>query len=432
MNEGGGAMTFSEKLDYLMNLTKTTNSSLALHTSLDPSYISRLRNGKRKPAKNENYVGKMAVYFEKNCRERHQLVSLMDVMGVDISSVNKNHSISKHIHNWMLSQDGDGDKNAKLEDFLDGFSKFKADIPQNSITTSLNNDDYNEVDVLDNTYKAYYGSAGKRDAVMAFLALVKNKKKPGKILFYSDESMDWMTEDPRFAQKWAMNMMQLIGMGNKMTIIHTISRNLDEMLSAVGKWMPLYMTGAIEPYYYPKKRDGIFKRTLFVAENTAAVTSSSVYNAQNETANFLFTDKETVASFGNEFEDYLKLCKPLMKIFTQNQRGNYEPIFREFQMEQANAIMKSGSVSLSSMSPDLIRNILEKRMGSGKEEMVGLYQTRIENMKEALKNYRVIEIVKLPDREIVEKGEVRIAINEDELGKPVFTHGKNLGNIFSM
>ena len=40
-------MKFSEKLNFLLNLTNTPNNMLAKHLSLDPSYISRLRRGER-------------------------------------------------------------------------------------------------------------------------------------------------------------------------------------------------------------------------------------------------------------------------------------------------------------------------------------------------------------------------------------------------
>ena len=40
-------MKFSEKLNFLLNLTNTPNNMLAKHLSLDPSYISRLRRGDR-------------------------------------------------------------------------------------------------------------------------------------------------------------------------------------------------------------------------------------------------------------------------------------------------------------------------------------------------------------------------------------------------
>ncbi len=36
-------MTFAEKLDFLMNITQTSNSALAHAATLDASYISRLR-----------------------------------------------------------------------------------------------------------------------------------------------------------------------------------------------------------------------------------------------------------------------------------------------------------------------------------------------------------------------------------------------------
>ena len=74
-----------------------------------------------------------------------------------------------------------------------------------------------------------------------------------------------MTADADYAQLWARLMVRVLTRGNRIKIIHTISRDLGEMLSAISQWMPLYMIGAIEPYFYPKKRDGIFKRTLFIA-----------------------------------------------------------------------------------------------------------------------------------------------------------------------
>ena len=47
-------MQFYEKLDFLMDLTKTSNSVLSRHMSFDASYISRLRSGKRMPPRSED------------------------------------------------------------------------------------------------------------------------------------------------------------------------------------------------------------------------------------------------------------------------------------------------------------------------------------------------------------------------------------------
>lgn len=413
MNTGGGIMIFSEKLDYLMNLTKTTNSSLAMHTSLDPSHISRLRNGKRKPAKNEDYVEKMALYFEKNCRDRYQIVSLMDVMGVDLSSLDNESPIYKLIYQWLTRETAvDHLRNEKLRGFLDGFSKFDSGNVKGADYGDLYKDQ-----VLEEPYGSYFGIEGRRESVIAFLSMVAKKDEPVNIMFYSDESMEWMTTDPKFTQAWANYMIKVIRKGCRIRIIHTISRDLDEMLSAISKWMPLYMTGAIEPYYYPKKRDGVFKRTLFVAQDTAVLTSSSVFNGKNDKVNLLIRDKKTVGAFGNEFEDYLKLCRPLMKIFTQNFKEEFNSIINEFDSETANTIIKSQSMSVASMSPELIRTVIEKRVDENRGAIINFYQDKIESTIELLANYRIMEILHLPDVESVEKDGFPLALREVKSGK---------------
>lgn len=96
------------------------------------------------------------------------------------------------------------------------------------------------------------------------------------LFLFSDENMEWLYEDAAFAARWAESFKKVIEKGNRVKIIHTVARDINEMLEAVTKWIPIYMTGAVEPYYYPRLRDGLFQRTLFIAPDTGAVVSSSV------------------------------------------------------------------------------------------------------------------------------------------------------------
>lgn len=73
-------MNFAEKLDFLMNITKTSNSSLALATSLDPSYISRLRTGKRLMPKDEHIIHTMAVFLTRQVKDDLQKRILLDTL----------------------------------------------------------------------------------------------------------------------------------------------------------------------------------------------------------------------------------------------------------------------------------------------------------------------------------------------------------------
>ena len=128
-----------------------------------------------------------------------------------------------------------------------------------------------------------------------------------------DELLPWGTTS-------AAAMLQLI----------SFSRNANEMWKAVQKWLPLYMTGAISPYYYPRLRDGIWHRTIFVARGHSAMVSSSVQGQTGERLNLLLRDKSAVDALKHEFNAYLALCRPLMEIAYPKNLSEVTPLYRAF------------------------------------------------------------------------------------------------------
>lgn len=146
---------------------------------------------------------------------------------------------------------------------------------------------------------------------------ILQEEKPQTLLLFSDEDMAWLYEDAAFSARWAELSTKVIQKGNRVKIIHTVSRNMNEMLEAVTTWIPIYMTGMIEPYCYPRLRDGVFQRTLFIAPNTAAVISSSVQQDTDGMLNLFLTDRAALDALTAEYEHYFALCRPLMRIFTE-------------------------------------------------------------------------------------------------------------------
>ena len=220
-----------------------------------------------------------------------------------------------------------------------------------------------------------------------------------------------MTEDPTYARKWAELMIRVLSRGNRIKIIHTVSRDLDEMLSAINQWMPLYMSGQIEPYFYPKKRDGLFKRTLFIAPETAAVIANSVGNQTSSAANVLYRDRDAVASFTEEFLQYLQLCRPLMRIFTAREREGCYATLAEFERGQADTLIKTESLSLLTMPEPLLIQILKR---SGIDEHAGgsLHSVRYQCFIENLQTNHFTELISLPDIENVKSGSVKVSMSD--------------------
>ena len=392
-------MQFYEKLDFLMKISNTTNSALALQVNLDASHISRLRRGKRSALKDEACLRLMSEYFARRCVDDYQRKALVDVLSTDVTAAAGN-DFSELIMNWLT--DGTQERGDTVATFLSGLSnitpKLKTPEEINAPIPAFPKTDT----------EIYYGLEGKRHAVEYFLSEVIIQENPQTLLLYSDEPTDWMTVDREFASKWASLMVQVLAKANRIKIIHTVSRDLDEMLHAIFQWMPLYMTGAIEPYYYPKKRDGVFKKTLFIAPDTAAIVSSSIGNMISGAANFLVRNHAAVEALSEEFNQYLERCQPLMRVYTPAYRKRYFDTLLEFEKEKGNCILITESLSLLTM-PESVVSSVTPRILNLDFDIRELSKKRTASFKQLLQYNSFYEIIRMYDAEMIKNGEVSIA-----------------------
>lgn len=407
-------MNFGEKLDFLMKITNTSNSALALYTSLDASYISRLRRGVRSLPKNENYVPLMADYFAKHCLENYQIKALRDQLPNSYAVSDNWSGNARSITIW-LQEDKDRPLDA-VQGLLDIMDDFQFKKPHD--WTSVENCEYPKT--KNSLISIHYGVLGKQEASLAFLSSVIDHNEPQTLLLYSDESFDWLSQNPDYAARWAALMSQIIAQGNRVRMIHTVSRNLDEMLAGISKWIPLYMTGAIEPYYYPKKRDGLFKRTLFIAPESSAVISNSVGNMEDKAANFLIKDKKAVKALAGEYNSLLALCRPLMRIFTPADSQAYNSILGEFEKESADAIVKTESFSILTMPEAVIGEIITRMGKAGGRELADYLRSRKQNFTEHLLTHNFTEIVTIPALDKIIEGRLRIALSDTLSTQDIF------------
>jgi hypothetical protein len=399
-------MRFCEKLDFLMKITNTTNSALSLNVRLDASHISRLRRGERNALKDMSSIKTMGAYFARNCSQEYQRKALSDALNLT-ALPNTEKQISELIAKWLVTADDRGTRS--VESFLSGLSGFSKSRSNTEVNLNSATAEFPQSGM-----SVYYGNEGKQKAAVYFLSEVIAREKPQTLLLFSDEPTDWMTADRAFAAQWAQLMMQVLAKGNRIKIIHTVSRDLDEMFHAITQWMPLYMSGLIEPYYYPKKKDGIFKRTLFICPDVSAVVSMSVGNTANKAANILCRDSAVIEAYTEEFNEYLSLCKPLMSIYTAKDEGVYFSKLLEFEEECSNAVMKTESLSLLTM-PEKLTNEIMTRIG--KLSDFGAHQKeRVSVFENCLKSNTFTEIIRLFDTETVKNEQVKVSFSDMLIG----------------
>ncbi|MCF8011018.1 MAG: transcriptional regulator [Clostridiales bacterium] len=400
-------MTFAEKLDLLMNITNTSNSVLARNISMDASFISRLRRGVRTPARNADYLKVMAAYFARNCRAEYQKTALWGTIKSSAKvQPQETAAMEELIYKWLKEEDED--KPECINKFLTDVSHIQFKKHEPAAPVDFDKQNYKALSEVE----MFYGVEGKQKAVLAFLSLVLQNKKPQTLFLYSDEDMGWLTENRRFTLKWSNRLAEVIRNGNKIKIIHTVNRNLDEMLTAVKEWVPMYMTGNIEPYYYPRNRDGLFRRTLFIAPDTAAVTSCSVGSEIKNAANFLFTNSNTIKALFEEYNNLLAYCRRLMRIFTPFCNDNYLSLLAEFEEKEKDTIVKTDALTTITMPPDVWERILARIEIPDKDHLLSYHQTRIKKFLSSLQKYKFNEIISLPETDKILAGDIVVNFSD--------------------
>jgi hypothetical protein len=399
-------MLFNEKLDFLMKLTDTTNSRLAHIARLDNSFISRLRSGTRHPARKENYIGLFAEYFAKYITQDYQKAALIKAAGIKETALTVTESgLKEFINNWLhgIEEELVEKNQSESSHFRLSFSSDKNSSANQSILKKA-------TDGLTINNEVFFGNQGKRDAVRKFLHLVLSKKNPSTLLLHSEEDMVWLTENQEFAAEWKQLMNQVIAKGNKIKIIHTVSRSHDEMLSAIIQWLPLYMSSAIESFFYPKHRDGLFKRTLFLSPDSAAVFSNSFGESSESTATYLSTDKAVLFSLKDEFCRYLDLCRPLIHVFTPDKQEIFLKALSEFENQHCESILKTAGFSSITMSPELVSKILARTPYSNDNNIMAYVRRITAVFKRNLKTNKFTELICLPGLDDVFTGRIPIPL----------------------
>ena len=374
-------MKTHEKLDFLMRITNTANNTLGKYLSFDASYISRVRCGKRSFPKRQICLEPLSSFFVEHIDSDYRKKLASEIIGRPWPDSPKEARLL--LSQWLSSLDTEDGAAAAVPETA------PAPLPESSASDAVS---------------FFYGNSGKRQAVARFLSELVCMEKPPQLLLYSNEEFDWMYEDPEYAKKWAALLFRYIQKGGRIRIAHTISRASGEMLVALQKWIPIYMTGAVEPYFYPKTLDRIFRKTMFIARGHSAVLASSVGEHTAGAMNCLVHDPRAVEAAEQEFSDFLALCKPLMQIYTVSRRDAFLQAVQKFHQNCENMITVRTTPSFYTM-PKAVADSMTQRLHSGwLHRRCEAAQHSFREMEEAGKS--LTELLRLPAADAIRQGAV--------------------------
>lgn len=393
-------MKFKEKLDFIMTLTKTSNSRLAKYASLDNSYISRLRNGNRSLPKKESFTAIFAAYFASHLRTDQAKAMLCQVIPIDFSDIPGSEAdLSKLIHSWLT--DGKKDTMDLVNIYIHKLKTKEKINYQETKGIEIRAGYYHEIE-------SYIGPEGNSDAIINFLKIATMTKSPSKLFIFEDNN-NVLFYKPNFKSKYFGLLMSLVDLHYEISVVFNINKPAEETLPIISSWLPLLLTGAVKAYYYPRYRDQLFNHHMLVIPEKMALMRTNFQRANDCSVTNIYTDKIVVASFTKEFSTFINYCHLLSTVVdSTSHKGYLDPLFwYDTQMEDS--IIKTPCLTSMTMPLILVNQIFKSVEHKDKKACMQFHQQRAPKFKDYLSQCNYTEIIGLPTIETVLSGKILIS-----------------------
>ena len=289
---------FANKLDRIMELLQLSNSKLAAHLNVDPSLISRYRDGLTFPRENPLLATAMSDFLYACAEQSKKTEELAQLCSLNVSELDP-EALSEYL--FGLSGDSPSSFAKALLRSLNSFTPGQGVPVAVPKTPAVESAPY------------YSGTGGLRSAVVRFLT--DAAQNGGELLLYSDEPMDWIVKDRDYFALWAFLMINCVKNGVRIKIIHNLDRVGKEMVEAISGWFPLYISGMIEPYLFRTTPTNRFNHTIFLHRGKAGIRGFFPRGSGDGRRYDYITDEGYLSELEKEFDMMLSGAVPFLKTY---------------------------------------------------------------------------------------------------------------------
>ena len=388
---------FGSRLDAAMELANISNQRLSRAVNVDASVISKFRSGQRIPSADQPLIHKISAVLIPRIYSLGRIAGLSRLTGTPQEALTLQEDGLASLEAWL--RDFSSADVALIERFLDSVDRF---TPGES--PSLLPPDQAAGDAVNDTDAEYPGIDGFRRAMLRFLGCaIRDGRK--KLYLYSDQDMDWMTGDPDFNLRWMSLMTAYVHGGGTIRVVHNVDRGLEELLTAIQNWLPLYLSGMIEGLYCVKKRGSRFTRTLFLEPEGACISSDYVSQREANARYRYLTTPEELDYFRQFFSDLLLDCKPLFHMQPAEDFPRLSSIRKDPEIHTV-----CFSPSLASMPEELLLRMLDRAAPPEevRRELLADWTSQREMMVEKVRGGTLHECVPLPDETLLFAGQLPV------------------------
>ena len=143
----------------------------------------------------------------------------------------------------------------------------------------------------------------------------------------------------------------------KIKIIHNVDRIEEEMVSAIRGWLPLYLSGMIEPFVFRKSRNARFYHTVFLRSGGACIHGFFPAEGSENRWYEYITDQKRLAMLEREYRAMLSAASPFLKVFSGANSEGYRSYCTE---QQGTRTILLSELPVFTMPEKLLARILDR------------------------------------------------------------------------
>lgn len=378
----------SKNIDFLLTELGIKNNHIARHINLDPSFLSRIRNNKRRPFNLSVFIQLVSDYLIKFYFYEVNIKLYSEIFNIDIDLINKK-DFHEQLLNWLVNDDVyHRNYITPLFDIIVNYKK-----PEIFSTEAI----YNELEskFIISTKKTYYNAEETKQAIIDFYYSIIISPLVTNIYIYNDFPLNIYFTDKEFVNKWMLYMDLAIKKGNFIYKTQCLKDSSLAMIEEIKFWLPFYMSGYVKPFVINKDINNIPNSLLLVAENIVAVSGESTID-KNVILTTLTKVKEELLFFEKKIKSFINIAKPLITIFKEDEEKKYEDYLLK------TSALKRDYIRIINMPPNfaMSNEFLEKLLfnNNASEDLIKHIDKRSKLRNNALSLYlkdnKMIDILK--------------------------------------
>lgn len=304
------------RVDLLLDAVKIHTSEAARVLNFDPSYLSRIRSGKRNPSNTEPIIEGISRYVARRCVCESDRSAVAALIGTESAELADAETYRAALDAWLRG--GSAHPLSAAAD-MSGLFRTMDDFDLNEYIQAIRFDGTKpSPDAPPPVQRTVSGLKNMMHCELDFFRATELSDSDEHVFIYSDMPLTELAKDPDFPKQWMLALAELIRKGLDVDMLHNVERPFEEMLLGLEIHIPIYMTGRIHPYYLRETNSGPFRHLLEVSGGVA-LSGEAVSGHHAEGRYRLVTDDEEVRYYRARADALMEKASPLMDIYTEEQ-----------------------------------------------------------------------------------------------------------------